>query len=103
MPEAFPVNAALQIIPLKTTEPYPFVDEAIALIESKGLPYEVGPFSTSIEGNWADIAALVEEIRDTLFAQGLSEFLVNLQVQFDCQKPVLASRKTAKFKRENRN
>ncbi len=103
MSKAFPVNAALQIIPLKTTEPYPFVDEAIAIIQKKGLSYEVGPFSTSIEGDWATIAALVEEIREALFAKGLDEFLVHLQVQFDRQKPVLASEKTAKFKRQNRN
>jgi uncharacterized protein YqgV (UPF0045/DUF77 family) len=78
------------------------VDEAIALIERKGLNYEVGPFSTSIEGDWAAIAELVEEIRDALFTKGLDEFLVQLQVQFDRQKPVSASEKTAKFKQQNR-
>jgi hypothetical protein len=44
----------------------------------------------------------VEEIRDALFTKGLDEFLVQLQVQFDRQKPVSASEKTAKFKQQNR-
>jgi uncharacterized protein YqgV (UPF0045/DUF77 family) len=99
MPKTFAVNAAIQIIPIKTTEPLPFIDEAIALIESKGLQYDVGPFSTSIEGDLDTIFELVEAIRTKLFEKGLDEFLVNLQIQFDRQKPVLAHSKTEKFKK----
>ncbi len=43
---------SIQCLPLKGNkeEIYEFVDEAIAVIENSGLPYTVGPFETTIEG-----------------------------------------------------
>jgi uncharacterized protein YqgV (UPF0045/DUF77 family) len=98
MSQTFPVNAALQIIPLRTEDPYPFVDLAIELIRKKGLTFEVGPFSTSVEGSLENLSELMTEIRDAMFEKGLVEFLLNLQIQFHKEKAVSAAEKTLKFR-----
>jgi uncharacterized protein YqgV (UPF0045/DUF77 family) len=52
------------------------VDSAIALIQSSGLTYEVGPFGTSVEGPKSEIQKLID---DLLAVTACEEFLLNVQ------------------------
>jgi len=46
------INAAIQLLPLKTNEDrYSVVDKAIELINKSGLNYKVCPFETVVEGS----------------------------------------------------
>ncbi len=38
----------------------PYVARAIKIIKSSGLPFHFGPMSTSIEGDWDDVMAVVD-------------------------------------------
>jgi len=49
---------SIQVLPLNTDskqELYDYVDQAISVIENSGLPYTVGPFETTIEGDLDEI------------------------------------------------
>lgn len=37
----------------------PYVARAIKIVKSSGLPYKFGPMSTSIEGEWDEVMAVV--------------------------------------------
>lgn len=92
------INAAIQVVPVKEMDPYPLVDQAIALIAASGLTYEVGPFSTSVEGKLEDVLALIPAIRKAMYENGASEILINLQLQLNFNSDVHAKDKTEKFK-----
>ena len=38
----------------------PYVARALKLIEDSGLPYELNPMGTCVEGEWSDVMALVD-------------------------------------------
>ncbi len=75
-------NASLQLIPLvQNRHPYEWVDEIIALIARSGLTYTVGPFGTTVEGTYAEIKKLIDEVNETLLARNCAEWLLNVQWQ----------------------
>lgn len=42
------------------------VAKVIDVIDRSGLPYKLGPMSTTIEGNWDEVMAVVKKARDML-------------------------------------
>ncbi len=42
------------------------VAEAVRLVTESGLPYRVGPMSTSVEGPWDEVMALIKRCRDRM-------------------------------------
>lgn len=38
----------------------PYVARAINMIQDSGLPYELNPMGTCVEGEWSDVMALVD-------------------------------------------
>ncbi|MEM6397183.1 MAG: thiamine-binding protein [Bacteroidota bacterium] len=77
------INAAIQLVPVNVTNGYAMVDRAIEIIAASGLSHQVGPFSTSVEGTFEEVVALVEKIKNRLLASELNELLLN--VQFHCK------------------
>ena len=92
------MNLALQLVPLvNQTQAYPLVDEAIALIATSGLAYEVTPFNTVVEGDLQDLQALVAGLHG-LMADRLDlgqEWLLNCQWHAAAGKALSFSAKTA--------
>ena len=70
------ISVHIQFIPLHSIQPMAAVDSAIALIQSSGLFYEVGPFGTSVEGPKSEIQNLID---DLLSMTVCKEFLLNVQ------------------------
>tara|TARA_Y100000385_G_scaffold129901_1_gene135278 strand:+ start:665 stop:940 length:276 start_codon:yes stop_codon:yes gene_type:complete len=70
------ISANIQYIPLYSANPMEAVDEAIALIQSAGVSYEVGAFGTSVEGESDVIHALIHNLLKSAIAK---EFLLNVQ------------------------
>ncbi|MDA8125083.1 MAG: MTH1187 family thiamine-binding protein [Deltaproteobacteria bacterium] len=44
----------------KGTSVSPYVARALRIIRKSGLPYQLGPMSTAVEGEWAAVMAVVE-------------------------------------------
>ena len=45
-----------------------FVAQAIELIIESGLPHHIGPMSTTIEGPWDEVMALIKKCRNKMLA-----------------------------------
>lgn len=95
----FIVNATIQILPLSQDKhPYEWVDEAISIIESSNLKYEVRPFSTELEGSYLQVVNLFNEINEHLLNKSCHEWICNLQIQIRSNGDMLGSEKTAKYR-----
>jgi uncharacterized protein (TIGR00106 family) len=93
------INASIQIVPIvQDKHPYDWVDEAIALIQRSGIKYEVGAFATVVEGTYAEVMKLVNDVNEYLYSKGCNEWISNLQIQIRSNGDITAAEKTEKFK-----
>ncbi len=93
------VGAAIQLVPLMEKEKaLDLIDQAISLIKSSGLKYEVGAFETNLEGELNSIFSLVEKIRDLAFDQDTEHFLIYLKMGFAKLHPLSMEAKTAPYR-----
>lgn len=75
------INAAIQLLPLKTDEHrYAVVDKAIALIRNSGLNYKVCPFETVVEGSPEAVYALIHQIQTEMLQNGCDELILNIKI-----------------------
>jgi uncharacterized protein YqgV (UPF0045/DUF77 family) len=88
------LSANIQYIPLHIEAPMEAVDEAIALIQSAGVSYEVGPFGTSVEGDVDAVNDLIHKLQKSMIAK---EFLLNVQYHVGGDK-LSNVEKVAKFR-----
>jgi uncharacterized protein (TIGR00106 family) len=59
--------AELSIWPMdKGVSVSPYVARAIDIIDRSGLPYQLGPLGTCIEGEWAEVMAVVQQCYEAL-------------------------------------
>lgn len=94
----FIVSASIQIIPIVTDRhPYQWVDEAISVIQSSGVQYEIGPFATVLEGNYDAVMKVVHDVNEYLFLENCSEWITNLQVQIRSGGNITSKEKIEKF------
>lgn len=77
--------------------PYEWVDKAIALIQSSGVSYEVGPFATVLEGNYREVMEVILAVNELLLSQGCPEWISNIQLQIRSDRDITASEKTCRF------
>ena len=92
------VNASIQILPIvQDRHPYEWVDEAIAIIQDSSVIYEVGPFSTTLEGTYADVMKVIDAVNNYLQEKGCAEWIANIQIQVRANADITGSEKTAKF------
>jgi len=91
------INASIQIVPIvQDRHPYEWVDEAIEIIKSSGIKYEVGPFATVVEGTYDDVMSVVNNINDHLLQKNCSEWIANVQIQIRSEGDITSDEKTAK-------
>ena len=66
------INASIQIVPIvQDRHPYEWVDDAIEIIKSSGIKYEVGPFATVVEGTYDDVMSVINNVNDYLLEKQL--------------------------------
>ncbi|KGX87030.1 thiamine-binding protein [Pontibacillus litoralis] len=73
---------SIQIIPKTQNgeDVIPYVDEAITIINESGLPYEVHPLETTIEGNLADIFPVIEKMNEAMVAKGCPSIISQVKI-----------------------
>jgi uncharacterized protein YqgV (UPF0045/DUF77 family) len=75
------INAAIQLLPLKTNEDrYSVVDKAIELINKSGLNYKVCPFETVVEGSPELVYKLIQQIQTEILKNGCDELILNIKI-----------------------
>lgn len=75
------INAAIQLLPLKTNQDrYSVVDKAIELINKSALNYKVCPFETVVEGKPEDVYKLIQQIQSEILKNGCDELILNIKI-----------------------
>jgi uncharacterized protein (TIGR00106 family) len=93
------VNASIQILPIvQDKHPYEWVDEAIAIIQQSGIKHEVGPFTTILEGTYAEVMKVINDVNELLYSKGCNEWINSIQIQVRSNEDITADEKTEKFK-----
>lgn len=93
------VNASLQILPIvHDKHPYIWVDEAIEVIRQSNIKYEVGAFSTTLEGKYSDVMKVLDAVNNYLQKNGCAEWIANVQIQIRTNSDITGDEKTIKFK-----
>ncbi|MDH7461531.1 thiamine-binding protein [Chitinophagaceae bacterium 26-R-25] len=93
------INASIQILPVvQDKHPYEWVDEAIAVIQKSNVKYEVGAFSTVVEGKYSDVMQLINDINEYLYSRECNEWITSVQIQIRSKGDITGDEKTEKFK-----
>lgn len=76
-------NVSLQVIPKVPDEDvYDVVDAVIAHIDATGLPYEVGPMETTIEGELSQLLQIVEAAQEICVTRGATRVLSMVKIDY---------------------
>lgn len=76
------VNLALQILPSgNSVDAYALVDKAIEVIRRSGLPYQVCPFETVLEGDYDAVMKVAREAQEACFEAGADDMMVFIKIQ----------------------
>lgn len=93
------INASIQLLPVvQDRHPYEWVDEAIAIIQESGIKHEVGPFATVLEGSYAEVMAVINQVNEQLLSLGCPEWISSIQLQIRGKGDMTADEKTDKFR-----
>ena len=77
-------SVAIQTLPeiYDNEEIVRIVDEVIAYIKSTGLKYYVGPFETTIEGEYDELMDIVKECQHVAIRAGATGVMAYIKVSF---------------------
>ncbi|KGR92312.1 hypothetical protein CD30_00340 [Ureibacillus massiliensis 4400831 = CIP 108448 = CCUG 49529] len=76
---------SIQIIP-KTNNGesvIPYVDEAIAVIDTSGVKYQVNPLETTMEGNLPELLSIIEKMNEKMIELGCPGVLSQVKISFN--------------------
>jgi len=80
-------NALLSIQILPSTpggeSVIPYVDRAIDIIKASGLPYRVSPLETTIEGDMAELLAIVTEMNLAMIDKGAKSVISQIKLLYN--------------------
>jgi uncharacterized protein (TIGR00106 family) len=73
------VNVSVQVIPL-CEDVYAVVDRAIAAIAASGVPYEVGPMETTMEGGLDPLLEVAKTAHRACFVDGVHRVVTLIKI-----------------------
>jgi len=89
---------AFQVIPkVEDAKIFTVVDEAIKVVAQSGLPYEVGPMETTIEGEPDEIWAVIKQAMDACINSGATRVMTNVKIDYVPQGSTIKE-KIAKYR-----
>ena len=98
----YTINASIQMVPVATVlHPYEWVDQVLEIIKQSGLPYEVGPFCTSVEGSYLAVSELIDRINEYLITHQCEEWLLQVQWHIRANENITANEKTMDWRGNN--
>ena len=96
-------SVAIQVLPnvQDEEEVIRIVDEVIAYIRSTGLNYYVGPFETTIEGDYDQLMDIVKECQHVAIRAGAPKVSAYIKVEYEPEGEILTiDRKLSKYQNE---
>ncbi|MGI6623411.1 MAG: thiamine-binding protein [Clostridiaceae bacterium] len=77
------INLSLQVIPNTAPElVYPIVDKVIEMIAQSGVPYEVGPMETTMEGELDTLLEIVKKAQQICIQEGAARVLSVVKIDY---------------------
>lgn len=75
---------SIQIIPKTPNgeDVIPYVDAAIAVIEEAGVPYQVSPLETTMEGNLTELLAIVQKMNERMIEMGSPSIISQVKILY---------------------
>ena len=93
------INLALQVLPqAEGKNSYELVDHAIKIIQESGLPYEVCPFETVIEGTYDELMDLLRRVYEELEKNGTEKLMTYIKIQTVFQQDVTIEDKMHQYR-----
>ena len=89
-------SVAIQVLPMSAKDDEDLcrmVDEVIAYIKSTGLHYVVGPFETTIEGDYDELMDIVKECQHVAERAGCKAMSVYVKISYKPEGDVLTIEK----------
>lgn len=95
-------SIAIQVLPkvLEREETRRIVDQVIAHIAASGLPYVVGPFETTVEGDLDALMELVKECQKVCIQAGSPSVLSYVKISYQPGGVWSIQDKTGKYQKE---
>lgn len=76
-------SIAIQILPkVERDEVFGAVDRVIEYIKSTGLTYHVGPFETTVEGEFEELMDIIKKAHELTIAAGVSSVSAYIKTSF---------------------
>ncbi|MCH4239517.1 MAG: thiamine-binding protein [Oscillospiraceae bacterium] len=100
--EKFPASVAIQVLPHVDTdeEVVRIVDEVIAYIKSTGVNYYVGPFETTLEGDYEQLMEIVKQCQYIAIKAGCPQVASYVKISYKPEGGVLTiAQKVTKYHR----
>ena len=96
-------SIAIQVLPAaqSTDEVVRIVDEVIAYIQSTGLHYHVGPFETTIEGDYDTLMEIVKGCSQICVEAGAPGVMTYVKINYAPAGVLTMEEKTAKHREAN--
>ena len=95
-------SIAIQVLPTVDSkdELIRIVDEVIAYIKSFGLHTEVGPFETTVEGDYDALMEIVKGCSPLCIKAGAPDVMTYVKINLDPNELLTMERKTAKHRED---
>jgi uncharacterized protein YqgV (UPF0045/DUF77 family) len=73
---------SIQIIPKTPNgeDVIPYVDVAIAIIKESGVPFQVSPLETTMEGNLQDLLGIVQKMNERMIELGSLSIISQVKI-----------------------
>lgn len=73
---------SIQIIPKTPNgeDVIPYVDAAIAIIEEAGVPFQVSPLETTMEGNLTELLGVVQKMNERMIELGSPSIISQVKI-----------------------
>ena len=94
-------SVAIQVLPKvsETKETIRIVDKVIDYIKSTGLYYVVGPFETTIEGDFEALCDIVKECNKICIREGAPSVMSYVKISYNPKGVLTIDEKVEKHKR----
>jgi len=77
------ITMAFQVLPsVDDAKLYQVVDEAIAVVAASGVPYEVGPLETTMEGEPDQLWEIVKMAQEACIRAGASRVMTYIKIDY---------------------
>ncbi len=87
------INVSFQVLPqVPDGEIYAVVDKAIEVVQHSGVPYEVGPMETTMEGEQDELLEIVKNAQQACIDAGARRVITVIKIDYALEGVTMAEK-----------